>query len=240
MKANGIDGVTLANNHVLDYGYEALVDTIDNLDTYGISHAGAGKNKDQALKGTVFERDGKKIGLLSFSSVVPDVAWYASKNRPGLVGAYDPHLDEVMKRIESFKKDLDFLIIGVHWGVELSDSPRDREIRVARQMLDAGGDIIMGHHPHVVQGVEVYKDKLIFYSLGNFIFGSRREETSNTMIAQIDLGQEGIEEVRVIPLKIEGGKPSKVSPASSLERLDYLNSLSKRFNTKFDKEGYLK
>lgn len=240
MKEAGIDVLGLANNHTLDYGYEGLLDTLSYLDKNDIKRAGGGKNKQEAMEGAIIEKNGLKIGVLSFSRVVPDVKWYATDKRPGIVGAYDPHISEVIVRIEEMKKEADIVILSIHWGVELSATPRKQEMDLGKKLIDAGADIIMGHHPHVLQGVEIYKGKPIFYSLGNFVFGTKNELTSNTMIGQINFIDKDIDNIKIIPCSIIGGRPIPIIDDKRIEKINYINTISKDFNTKFDVEGIIK
>lgn len=240
MKKNGIDMVSLGNNHVLDYGYEGLLDTLENLDKHEILYAGAGRNREDAIKGIVTERNGLKIGFLSYSRVVPDVKWYATNNRPGIVGAYDVHIPEVIQKIKEMKREVDILILSLHWGIELSIEPRPQEIKLARLAIDEGADIIMGHHPHVLQGIEIYNGKPIFYSLGNFVFGTKNDLTSNTIIAQVNIVDKKIDNIKVIPFNIIGGRPTKVEEKDYLNKINYINSLSKTFNVILSDDGIIK
>ena len=239
MKEVSLDVVSLANNHSLDYGYEGFLDTLDYLDKYEINRVGGGRNREEALKGLILEKDGVKIGVLGFSRVVPHVDWYATGKRPGIVGAYDVHINQVIDKVKEMKENVDILVISIHWGEEGSNTPRQNEIELARKLIDNGVDIIMGHHPHVLQGIEIYKGRPIFYSLGNFIFSSRSESTRNTMIAQVILRDKTIDKIRIIPCSIENGRPIPVAESDLEERLEYINSISKGFNTFIDNKGII-
>lgn len=239
MKESGIDILTLANNHILDYGYDGLLDTLNHIDKSGIKRVGGGKDKKEAIQGIIVEEDGIKIGLLSFSRVIPNVKWYATDKSPGIVGAYDPHIEEVLNRIKEMKSQTDVVVLSIHWGVELSATPRKQEIDLAKKLVDAGADIIMGHHPHVLQGIEIYKGKPIFYSLGNFVFGTRNGLTSNTMIAQVNFINKKIDNIEMIPCTISGGRPTPLLGEERVKKINYMNTISKGFNTKFDKDGII-
>ena len=239
MKDAGLDVVNLANNHTLDYGYEGFIDILDYLDRYGIKRIGGGRNKEEALKGAIVEIKGVKIGLLGFSRVVPHVDWYATSKRPGIVGAYDVHINQVIDRVVEMKKDVDILILSIHWGEEGSSIPRQKEIDLARKLIDNGVDIIMGHHPHVLQGIEIYKGRPIFYSLGNFIFSSKSDITRETMIAQVVLKDKIIDKIHIIPCTIENGRPIPVSKENLVEKLGYIKNISEAFNTRIDNSGII-
>ena len=132
------------------------------------------------------------------------------------------------------------MVLSIHWGVEGSPEPKEEDIKLAKRLIDGGVDIIMGHHPHVVQGIEIYKGKPIFYSLGNFVFGTIGELTSNTMIAQVNLVDGKMDNIEIIPFNIELGRPVPVSEDLRRSKIDYLNKISKRFGVNIGKEGIIK
>ena len=240
MEEAGVDIVSLSNNHSLDYGYDGLIDTLKHIDNSKIKRVGAGYNKKDAIKGTVVERNGITVGVLGFSRVVPDVKWYASGKRAGLVGAYDPHVQEVLDRVKEMKEEVDILVLAIHWGVERSDTPRKQEMDLAKKLVDSGVDIVMGHHPHVLQGIEIYKGKPIFYSLGNFVFGTSSELTSNTMIAQVNLVEKNIDNIKIIPCEIVHGRPVPLHKEKRIAKINYLYKISKNFGTNIDENGLIK
>lgn len=239
MKAAGIDMVVLANNHVLDYDREGLTDTINHLRTREISYVGGGKNLEEALRGAIINKKGKKIGVLAFSRVIPHVGWYAGPNRSGVVGAYDGNTQAMFRRIEEMKKEVDILVLSLHWGIERSLEPRPEDIKIAKAAIDAGVDIVMGHHPHVLQGVEIYKGKPIFYSLGNFVFGSADPLTRTTMIGQVLIKDRGLDKVKLIPCTIVNGRPVPLEGKEGQETILYMEELSKAYNTNIDSQGII-
>ena len=172
----GIDIVTLANNHALDFGTDALLDTCDTLDQAGIFRVGAGANLDEAKKPVIMEIKGKKIGFLGASRVIPVGSWNATANGPGMLTTYDPAL--LLEEIKKAKEACDFVIVYVHWGIERDERPQEYQRTMGKQYIDAGADMVIGSHPHVLQGMEYYKGKPIIYSLGNFIFGSSIPRTA--------------------------------------------------------------
>lgn len=240
MKKAGIDVVSLANNHSLDYGYDGLLDTLNHIDKSGIFRVGAGKDRSDAFKETIIEKNGYKIGILGFSRVVPDVGWWATNSRPGLAGAYDPQLPGALEKVKEVKEKVDILIVSVHWGTELQTRPRDIDVIAAKKLIDAGADTIMGHHPHVLQGVEIYNGKPILYSLGNFVFGVKSELTSNTVIGQVNIVNGKVDSLKLIPHKIVGGRPTPYNEEEKIIKIQYINELSKEWGIKFDINGVLK
>lgn len=243
IKDANIELVTLANNHVMDYGYDGLLDTFKYLDSYGIKYTGAGRTKKEAMNGVVIEKNGVKVGIVAFSRVIPDVKWYATDRRAGIISAYEPYVNEMYRKIKDMKEKADIVILSIHWGIERNDIPRKNEISIARKAIDSGADIIMGHHPHVLQGIEIYKGKPIFYSLGNFVFNSQDKLSTKTMIGQVKIVDKKVSEAEVIPMKIIKSRPISVTEKERLETTNYLNNISKNFNTKILKDGtveYLK
>lgn len=228
LKDNNFSAVSIANNHILDFGTDAFLDTLDNLKKHELMYAGGGRNREEADKGIIIEKNGMKLGFLAFTKVVPVVEWYAKKSKPGITGAYKAHEEEFVRAIKEIKKNCDVLVVSVHWGKEGSTEIRDEEKYIGHSMIDAGADIIMGHHPHVVQGIEMYKNKPIFYSLGNFIFTRSKLDISNkTMMATVIIDDKGnISDMDVIPGNIANGKPTPMEGIAREEFINYLNSLN--------------
>jgi len=170
MKEMGIDIVTLANNHILDYGAEGLLDSCEILEREGIPYVGAGKNLERAKKLETITVKGKTIGFLGTSRVYMDGSWAAGPDHPGVFSTYDSR--QAVKAIQEARELCDYLVVYVHWGVERETTPKEYQRTMGKEYIDAGADLVIGSHPHVLQPVEYYKDKPIVYSLGNFVFGS--------------------------------------------------------------------
>ncbi|MGQ8871560.1 CapA family protein [Paenibacillus sp. TSA_86.1] len=205
MAAAGFDAVNLANNHILDQGVEGLVDTLTYLNDYGIAHAGAGMNGTEAYEPAYFERKGVKIALLGFSRVVPVASWKADGNRAGVAEAYDS--TRAVAAIQSARKKADLVIVVAHWGEERVSTPNVDQTRLAHEFADAGADLIIGGHPHVLQGLEYYKGKWIAYSTGNFIFTrSTNEETWKTAVFQARCSRDAVCSMKVIPYEAALGQ----------------------------------
>lgn len=171
LKKLNVIGVCLANNHMMDYGSEALLDTIDILRDNGISHVGAGVNLRNALKPMVLNVCGKSIAVLNFGWDIEETV-YAGETTGGCA----PRNEKVIiSSVKNAKKAYDDVIVCMHWGFEYNRLPMPYDIQLAHQIIDSGADLIVGHHPHCVQPKEVYNGKTIYYSLGNFYFASRRK-----------------------------------------------------------------
>ncbi|SFG06691.1 CapA family protein [Oribacterium sp. WCC10] len=172
----GIDLVTLANNHTLDYGTEALADTISTLDDAGIRHVGAGENLKDARETVTVSIKGKKIAFIGATRVIPEANWAAGESSAGVFSTYDDA--NLIADIKAAKEQADFVVVYVHWGEERKESPNEVQKTLAHSIVDAGADLVIGAHPHVLQGTEYYKGVPIVYSLGNFIFGSSIPKTA--------------------------------------------------------------
>ena len=166
----GIDIVSLANNHSLDFGQDALQDTFVTLDEAGILYAGAGDSKERAEELQVIEVNGKKFGFLAATRVIPVAGWDVRNKQPGLFTTYDD--TRLVERIRESKEECDFLAVYVHWGIEREEYPEEYQNVIAKHCVEAGADVIIGAHPHVLQGIEFIEGKPIFYSLGNYIFNN--------------------------------------------------------------------
>ena len=195
----GLDLVTLANNHALDFGMDALLDTCDTLDQAGIYHVGAGRNLEEACKPVIITEKGESIGFLGASRVIPVGSWNASASKPGMLTTYDPSL--LLEQIDHLKETCDYVVVYVHWGIEKKDRPEEYQRSLGKQYIDAGADLVIGSHPHVLQPVEYYNGKPIVYSLGNFVFGS---SIPSTILFKVVLDGEEIQ-VTEIPCTSSGG-----------------------------------
>lgn len=162
----GINMVTLANNHSMDYGEKGLFYTMRTLESAGIAYVGAGKNIKEACAPKILHISGKRLAFLGRTSVIVSSKSYAEENQPG-VAFLD--VNETKQSIKKCKESSDYAILFVHWGLEeyLYPSPEQREL--AKEFMNAGADLILGHHPHVLQGIERMGNSLVAYSLGNFL-----------------------------------------------------------------------
>lgn len=225
LKKAGVDIVTVANNHALDYGTEAFLDTMTNLKKQGVKYIGGGMNQEEAYAPVTIEVKGKKIQIFGFSRVLAEANWHAGINHPGMASAYDPQL--VYKAVEPHLSQSDYTIIYLHWGQELAETPLPYQVQLAHGLIDLGVDLVVGSHPHVLQGMEWYKGKLIAYSLGNFVFTtSRLEEGRQSGILQVTLqGDEMIPQF--IPMYINQGGVWLTDNQKSKQIMERLQKLSK-------------
>lgn len=172
LKQLNVKAVCLANNHTMDYGEESLQETLEQLDKNNILHVGAGTDLKHALQAV--ELPGTSVVLQNFAWPVEEAV--AACPNAGGVAPLDRALILEHTRALRAQEPGKFIVNVYHWGFEYNLWPMPLDIQFAHQSLEAGADLIIGHHPHVVQPFEVYKNKKIFYSLGNFYFGSRRKK----------------------------------------------------------------
>ncbi len=161
------DVLSLANNHMLDFGPGGLRDTLAWLKKHHIPGTGAGLNAATARTPAIIDLKGTRAVFLAYNERPPK-AFFAAKKRPGTARLYEP---QILHDIKKYKKKNNLVFVSLHWGVEHTDIPRRYQIRRARRLLAAGADAIIGHHPHRPQSIEIYRGKPILYSLGNLISG---------------------------------------------------------------------
>lgn len=157
--------LSLANNHIRDFGTKGVFDTIAALDEKGFQHFGAGRTIDEAIAPVFLEKNGIQVAILGATR-------YANATAENGGGTAPDSVSLLKKQIKKLKRDGFFVLLYLHWGYEYVRIPSPRERNIARCCIDAGADLILGAHPHIYQGVETYRGKKIFYSLGNFIFHS--------------------------------------------------------------------
>ena len=230
----GIDAVTLANNHALDFGTEALLDSCDTLAEAGIAYTGAGINLKQAKQPVIFEKNRHRVGIIGATRVIPEAGWAAGGNHPGMLSTYDPAV--LLKEIKQLKETCDYVIVFVHWGIERDEKPQEYQRTLGQQYIDAGADLVIGSHPHVLQGVEYYQGKPVVYSLGNFVFGS---SIPRTALLEVTIDEKAKTPVlKLLPGTSGAGYTRMLTdPAGRQEFYRYMESIS--FGVSFDNEGML-
>ena len=220
LKLAGIDIVNLANNHTIDYGKIAFEDTFHYLDSMGIKYTGAGMNLAEARKPVIVDVKSKKIGFLGYS-----FAFRAYDNSFGTVPIDTNIIKEDIANLRQNEK-VDFVIINFHWGVEGKNYPKLSQQIIARSVIDNGADLIIGHHPHVMQGIEKYKDKYIVYSLGNFIFGGNSRKKHYTFLYKVEINQGGIVP-QIIPIVVKNFAAEELPIQTQDSILNLINEYSK-------------
>lgn len=223
LKDMGVDIVTLANNHTLDFGTVALQDTFQTLDGAGILYAGAGDTKERAEALQIIEVNGQKFGFLAATRVIPVTNWNVEYRQPGLFTTYDD--TRLVECIKAAKEECDFLTVYVHWGVERVAYPEEYQKVMARHFVEAGADLIIGSHPHVLQGIEFIEEKPVFYSLGNYAFYQALEKTA---LVKVTVWPDGDVEYDLVPVSVVQGKNELLQGEKASAIYTYMNEISIR------------
>lgn len=184
----GMDLLTLANNHVYDYENDAFLDMLDAFDEYKLPHIGAGKNIEEAKKPYYFIINGYKIAFVNATRAEKNILTKgAEEDSPGVFRCYDStNMENLIKEV---RKESDYVISIIHFGKEGYHELEDEQIRSSKAYIDAGADVVVGHHAHTLQGIEFYNNKPIIYNLGDFIFNALEEETAMFQIKLKDNGE---------------------------------------------------
>jgi poly-gamma-glutamate synthesis protein (capsule biosynthesis protein) len=226
MQRAGFGVLTLANNHMMDFGSDGLLSTLGHLNNQGIRYAGAGADLSSARQATVVTVDGVRIAFLAYSLTYP-AEFYATGQRAGTAPGLRRYVAEDVARA---RRGAEYVVVSFHWGGEGESLPRSYQVAAAHHAIDAGADVVLGHHPHVLQGVERYGRGVILYSLGNFAFGSMSRKAGESVLARI-VFDGGVREVELVPLNVLNRQvrfqPREINgiPADSLiERMNRLSA----------------
>jgi poly-gamma-glutamate synthesis protein (capsule biosynthesis protein) len=226
----GVDIAGLANNHVLDYGHDALADTFTTLTNAGIDFTGAGNSLEEASK-LIIKTDemGRTYGFLAASHVIPTGSWNVLNSQPGEFCFYDE--TDLLKAIEAARPQVDYLFVMVHWGVERTTELEDYQVNDGHKMIDAGADAVIGMHSHCLQPIEMYNGKPIFYSLGNFIFNQTIPSGGGGAV-EVNVNQDN--EISYIIHTIQATNTKTSIDAAGR---DYIESISS--NVAIDENGFI-
>ncbi|MDD4798902.1 MAG: CapA family protein [Clostridia bacterium] len=238
----GFDLVCLANNHMMDYDEPALLETGEILDKAEILHIGSGANAKEASKIEITEVKGIKIAWIAYSEMADLFFSHeyprrlrAEADKPG-INSYN--LDKICADIKSVREDVDIIIVTLHWGLEYQDYPQSYQTVHAHKMIDSGADLIIGHHPHCIQGMEEYNNGLIFYSLGNFIFDQDwSEQTKQGVTLKLTLNGFSWQEVEILPVYITEGQAQLATGETAKTILNNFKNFSKPFGADFEDLG---
>jgi len=223
LEAGGIDLVTLANNHTMDYNRPGLLDTLAALDQSDIHAIGAGENITEARRPKILDVKGQRIAYFGYYNA----HWHAATETSA---GTNPRENEALAAdIQAVRDQVDWVVVNFHWGEELARYPAPYQRSIARRAIDAGADLVVGHHPHVLQGAEVYKDRAIVYSLGNFIFGGHSRSTYDTAVLKVALRDRQMK-VDFVPVRVQNYQPRVAKGDRAKEILQELTYISRRFD----------
>ena len=214
LKAAGYNILSLANNHALDYKENGLLQTMALLDKNNIRYNGVAKSRfGKPNLPVVFEVDGKKIGILCYSQVSPEI-FKASTKKYGTVPA---DAGVIGNDLEAAKKNVDFIVVYMHWGTE-GQPVQKWQKKFSRFIINSGADLIIGSHTHLFQDIELYKGKYIFYGLGNFVFDMESEATKYSAIVKMKIKNGNLIEPVLIPLYLNKYRPEPIVTAAVAEK----------------------
>ncbi len=201
----GFDVLSLANNHIWDWGRDALVDTVSNLNTAGIETVGAGNGEDGANRPVVENVRGTRVGFLAYTTLYPE----SLEARGDRAGISSFSVERAVRAVTDLKKEAGIVVVSMHWGEEYKTSSSAEQKEIAHALGDAGASLVIGHHPHVTQEVEKYrspvtgKDTWIAYSLGNLVFDQPfSRETMESFLLEVIVRGSEVRSVREIPVVV--------------------------------------
>jgi len=220
LKQAGFDAMNLANNHFSNQGQEGMLLTFETLKSNNIGYFGAGNNFKEAHSPYIMTVNNLKLAFLGYTDLdVLPANSIATEDRAGVAV-----MDEVQVQIDILeaKKLADMVFVSMHSGIEYTPYANNRQIDFAHTSIDAGADLVFGHHPHVVQGTEIYKDKTIIYSLGNFVFDQPwSKETQQGLIAQISFKSKKLEKMELIPVHIyDWAQPTVITDQDEIAEIN--------------------
>lgn len=227
----GVDLVSLANNHAQDYGPEALLHGIDLLHEAGVATVGGGANDAAAHAPHIAEINGLKVAFLGYVHVPIEAlthfdtqSWTATADAPGLAWA-DP--ERIKADVAAIRPEVDLVVVHLHSGYEYIEEPSEPQVAAARAAVDVGADLVIGHHAHILQGIHNYRDGVIAYGLGNFVFNI--DGPPETAILNVWLDQNGVRQMEIIPAIVQQyGQPRLATYDEArpiLSRVYYLSTL---------------
>lgn len=223
----GFDVLSLANNHTGDFGDDALLDTLDALHDAGMVTIGAGRTITEAHEAKFLDMDGLRLAFLAYNQIYPP-SFAATATSPGSAFMSE---ERMVADVQAARQLADVVIVACHWGIEYSSYPDASQRRLARLLADAGASLILGHHPHVVQGLEYHQDALTAYSLGNFVFyHGPTAETVETVIMECVVDSSGVKMVRLVPVAIRDHQPNVLSPEEGARVLERIMRVTREQN----------
>ncbi len=189
IRAGGVEVANQANNHSLDYGPDAMLDSLANIEAAGIASVGTGVNAAAANAPALFEIDGRTVAVVGFGGVIPSYGWLATEDTPGMSDG--DTIETMVAAVEAADLVADVVVVTIHWGVELQSGPPSDDVARAEAMIDAGADMIFGHHPHRLNSMDWYRGRPIAWSLGNFVWPRLSAAGSDTAVAQVIVEVDG-------------------------------------------------
>ncbi len=245
LKDVGYDVLSVANNHILDYDSDALLDTLKALREQGIDPVGGGKDLDDASRWVTKDIKGQKIAFIAATEMA-DIFWTyeyprtfeATADLPGVLKFDAEQLAQMIAPMKEEVEGKGMVVTSLHWGVEYSDYPEAYQRDAAHKLVDAGSKLVIGHHPHCLQGVEVYNGSFIAYSLGNFVFDKqRRAKCQETLLVEMSFSGDELQKVELYPIMIIDEQPRPAVGDDAMRILKKMKQLSSELGTEIEIEG---
>ena len=245
LKESGFDVLSVANNHAVDYDSEAFLDTLELLRTSQIEPVGGGQNIDEARRPVIIEKNGLKVGFLAYT-IFADVYYHAKYRRTfqateTVCGVAPLQQELILEDLAKLRPQVDVAIVSLHWGTEYSKYPQKAQQELGRALIDGGANLVIGHHPHIMQGFERYQDGLIAYSLGNFIFDQNQHVfTRQGLMLDLKLTKEGLQDLRAWPVFIKESQPYIMEGKEAQEFLQTVQQRTRNLGTEAEiKDNHL-
>ncbi|MCP4136368.1 MAG: CapA family protein [bacterium] len=231
-----LDVVSISNNHIMDYGVEAMDDTINNLKKWGILYTGAGRNLAQARVPAKLQFGHTEIYILAYCERPPS-SFYATSSKPGTAPL---NVRYIAQDIKKYKTEDNIVLVSLHWGIEQTQVPTRSQRVIARRIINSGADGIIGHHPHWPQGIEVYKNKPVIYSLGNFINGHYNKKEMDNIMVGFYYDANKLKKIEIQSIagknKLIHFQPYVLKNKSARKNLMVMKRLSRQLSTSIDIE----
>ncbi len=221
----GIDVVVLANNHTLDFGPEALAQTLREVDAVGLHRVGAGLTAEEAYQPLILEVGDWTVGLVGLSRVPCDWSASGENNRPWVAWACPTLIDGADEMVTAAVDAADVVVVMVHGGTEGVLCPSDHMVELDQRWAGLGADVVVDGHPHVVQGITSWGETMVVHSTGNFAFPSARGVTANSAVFLVEVSEDGIE-LWIEPVRVDGGVVRRPSAEQHRAIRDQINSVS--------------
>jgi len=235
LKDMGVDIVSLANNHCYDFGEMGLLDTLTTLEEAKVPYVGAGRNLEEAARPVYFISGDIKIAIVSATQIerldYPDTKG-ATDNSPGVFRCWNP--EKLYEVVTEAKANSDFVIVFIHWGTENVAEPDWAQLEQAPKLAEAGADLVIGAHPHCLQGIQYYGDVPVVYSLGNFWFNSK---TVDTCLFKVNITKDGLESMQFIPAIQKDSRTDLAYGSESQRIISYMESIS--YGATIDSQGFV-
>jgi poly-gamma-glutamate synthesis protein (capsule biosynthesis protein) len=226
----GFDVVSTANNHAWDYGKRGLIETLDNLDRVGIAHVGTNAAAQSPIGPLILERKGHKVAFIAATAIFNDGPANLPEPRK-YVAAANPHV--MRMAIAAVREKVDWVVASVHLGNEYSDEPVQIYRDLLNGVVDAGADVVLGHHTHTPQRIEFHKGKPVVFSMGNFVFHQHSEHpwTGWGYLARVSLQKGSEPAIEICPYHLLASVPHPVTPSQDTAFMAHMKAISIGKNT---------